>query len=72
MSLDIYNSTSRPVICVSNNDQGWWSCKDNAPMLTVGETYTLVDIDVYDWHSRVFLKEFPGHEFNSILFNEVG
>lgn len=71
MELDIYNNQTRKIVCVSNNDIGWWSCRDNAHLLTVGETYTLTDIDVHDWHSLVTLKEFPGYEFNSVLFEEV-
>ena len=71
MNLNIFNGSIRPVICVSNKDIGWWTCKENAPLLTVGKIYTLVDIEVHDWHSLVTLKEFPDKQFNSVLFKEV-
>lgn len=71
MGLDIFNSNPRRVVCISNEGVGWWSCKNNAHLLTVGQVYNLVDIDVHDWHSLVYLEEFPGVDFNSVLFNEV-
>ena len=71
MELDIFNSNPRQVVCVSNVDNGWWSCSNNAHLLTVGQIYNLVDIDVHDWHSLVYLEEFPGVDFNSVLFEEV-
>lgn len=69
--MDIFNNTKRKVVCVSNHDDGWWACKLNAHLLTVGEIYTLACIDVHSWHSEVYLKEIPGKTFNSVLFEEV-
>lgn len=71
MSLDIHNNWTRPVICVSNNDIGWNTPRENAKLLTVGKIYTLVDAEVHDWHTIVRLAEFPSFGFNSVLFEEV-
>lgn len=69
--MDIFNNEERRVVCVSNEDPSTLWCKKNAPMLTVGETYTVRDIDVHSWHTIVYLREFPGVGFNSVLFEEI-
>lgn len=71
MEIDIHNSNKRTVRCTRNYDGGWWACRKNAPLLTVGEVYNLTYIDVHGWYSEVYLKEIPGKTFNSVLFEEV-
>ena len=71
MELDIHNDWTRPVICVSNEDLGWNTDREKAKLLTVGKIYTLRGIEVHDWHTIVWLKEFPHCQFNSVLFEEV-
>lgn len=71
MELDIRNGTKRKVRCVRNHDDGWWACRNNAHLLTVGEIYNMAFLDVHNWYSEVYLEEFPGKTFNSILFEEV-
>ena len=44
----------------------------NASLLTVGEKYTVIDVEVHSWHTLVTLLEFPNEQFNSVLFEEVG
>lgn len=68
--MDIFNSRVRKLKCVSNEDHGWCSGDENAHLLTVGDTYTMVDIEVHSWHTLVWLEEFPGVEFNSSCFEE--
>lgn len=36
--------------------------------LTVGRIYTVENIDVYDFHSSVEIRELPGIWFNSVNF----
>ena len=69
--MDIYNHTERQVICVSNKDNHFFDCDKNSPLLIVGEKYTVVGIDVWSFHTGVWLQEFPGIEFNSICFEEI-
>ena len=38
--------------------------------LSIGNTYTVENIDVEDWHTDVYLQEFPGIAFNSIFFED--
>lgn len=71
MELDIRNDWVRPVICVSNEDLGWNTDREKAKLLSVGKIYTLQGIEVHDWHTVVWLKEFPHCRFNSVLFEEV-
>lgn len=69
--MDIFNDWTREVVCVRNRDNGCFPCRDNAKFLTVGKKYTVTDIDVHSWYSLVRLKEFPGFQFNSVLFDEI-
>ncbi len=39
--------------------------------LTVNEVYTVEATDVDSYHTDVYLKEFPGKAFNSVLFSDV-
>lgn len=56
--------------CIRNDSDVLGGRKDNS-MLTIGEDYTLANFDVYDLFTLVELEEFPGLEFNSVLFEEV-
>jgi len=49
----------------------WAIPAENAKVLTLVEVYDVERIEVYSWHTKVFLKEFPGVEFNSVWFEEV-
>lgn len=60
--MDIFNNKERRVICVSNH---------NEPTLTVGEQYAVIDVEVHSWYTLVTLREFPGRQFNSVLFKEL-
>lgn len=49
----------------------WGVPIDNTKLLKLGETYTIERTEVHSWHTKVFLKEFPGVEFNSVWFEEI-
>ena len=49
----------------------WGVSAFNAKLLTLGEVYTIKKIEQHSWHTKVFLKEFPDVEFNSVWFEEV-
>ncbi|MCM1215458.1 MAG: hypothetical protein NC548_13175 [Lachnospiraceae bacterium] len=40
-------------------------------ILVKGKVYTISQVDVYGFHTEIYLKEFPGHYFNSVLFQRV-
>lgn len=39
--------------------------------LEVGKEYTVDHTDVHSWVSYVFLKELPGENFNTVMFEDV-
>jgi hypothetical protein len=39
--------------------------------LEKGCTYTVDYVDINDWVSYVFLKEFPGKAFNTVMFDNI-
>ena len=68
--MDINNHNERQVVCVDNNARPIYNL-DNANLLTVGEKYTVIDVEVHSWHTLVTLREFPNEQFNSVLFEEI-
>lgn len=46
----------------------WGVSKYNAEHLTRGECYTVERVEAHSWHTKIFLQEFPGIEFNSVWF----
>lgn len=71
MEFDIWNNKERKVLCVSNREDGMMIGSHNHYLLEVGETYTVENVEVHSWHTLVYLKEFPGKEFNSVVFEEI-
>lgn len=69
--MDIFNNEIRKIVCIDNDDSDAWGFSGTGHLLTVGTEYTLVDVDVHGWHTRVELEEFPNVQFNSILFKEI-
>ena len=69
--MNIWNSSKRDVVCVRNEDNKFFGCDENSPMLEVGKTYTVEEVDVHGWHTEVYLKEIPDVPFNSVLFEEM-
>lgn len=71
--LNFLNNKPRKVVCVKNKDEGLFVCEENSPLLTVGDTYTLVNIEDCSPYifSLVWLEEFPGKMFISTCFEEI-
>ena len=68
--MDIYNSSVREVVCVSNKNNGILACDENSPLLEVGKFYTVKSIEVYGYKTEVEVEEFPNIKFNSNCFKE--
>lgn len=43
----------------------------SAKFLKPGQSYTVLKTDIGNWHTDVYLKEFPSKAFNSVQFTEV-
>lgn len=39
--------------------------------LSLNNTYTIEETIVHGWSTEVYLKEFPGIQFNSVFFEDV-
>ena len=68
--MDIYNTKPRKVLCARLYPTGQFAPCDYKK-LEIGKKYTLVDTEVYDYYTYVYLKEFPGEGFNSVYFDEI-
>lgn len=69
MSMNIHSSRGTKVV-YCNPKAGYSPDQKLAKKhLTVGTTYTVTGTRIHNWHIDVFLKEVPGVEFNSVLFD---
>lgn len=71
MGLNIFDNTPREIMCIRNDEDGMIVGSSNHHLLEIGEIYHVNNIEVYSWHTLIYLDEFPGKEFNSVAFNEV-
>ena len=71
MEFDIWNSSERKVLCTRNDYDGMMVSSYNHHLLEVGKIYTVEDVEVHSRHTLVYLKEFPGVSFNSVVFEEI-
>ena len=70
MVLDIFNNTKRKVICFRNDKDGMMQRSENHHLLEIGKEYILSNMIVHSWYTEVYLEEFPGVPFNSVVFKE--
>ena len=75
MSMDIFTPPGKKVTAyfkggVLQHGQDWQR-EEASKYLKPKKKYTIEKINVYDWHSEVYLKEFPGVQFNSVHFINV-
>ena len=68
--MDINNRSEREVVCIENKDNHFFFCYSNSPLLEIGKTYNVVNVDVHSYHTQIELKEFPNIVFNSVCFEE--
>ena len=69
--FDIWNNAKRQILCTNNKDNTW-SFNDRArEYLNAGEIYTVIDVEVHDWHTRLTLKEIPDRQFHASHFEEI-
>jgi len=71
IGLDISNDKPRKIACRSKNDEGMMASSENHYMLEIGKIYNLQLLEVHSWYTLVYLEEFPGISFNSVVFNDL-
>lgn len=46
----------------------WGGNDDPRGLLESGKTYDIELVDIHTWHTKIYLKDFPGKKFNSVHF----
>ncbi len=46
----------------------WGANDDPRGLLEEGNVYTVETVETHRWHTKYYLKEFPGKKFNSVSF----
>ena len=71
MSMDVNNVKKGDSIIYANPGNGHEDdqeiCRQH---LEVGGEYIVDVVDIHTWHTDVYLKEFTGMVFNSVMFDE--
>jgi hypothetical protein len=68
-SMSLHDQPGDPIVFAHTKRHGSDADRAHAlRYLVKGQTYTIHDIDVGDWSSRVAVTEVPGQWFNSVLF----
>ncbi|SMC63801.1 hypothetical protein [Sporomusa malonica] len=66
---DTVQSGSKVKYTGASDEQVRWGGNDDPRgLLTEGETYEIELIEPHTWHTKYYLKEFPGKKFNSVSF----
>lgn len=69
--MDIY-STPGSKIKFDPKDNGWpYQNEEARKRLEVGSIYTVDRIEVGSWMSYVYIEEYPGYGFNTVLFEDI-
>lgn len=71
MEFNIFNSSERQIVCKNNNDNTWSFDDKASQYLEVGKIYTVIDVEVHSWHTRLTLKEIANRQFHSSHFEEI-
>lgn len=58
-------------IGTTNDQVNWCGHDDPRKYLIKGKEYTISKIEVHSWHTRVYLKEYPGKHFNLLSFEVI-
>lgn len=72
--MNIYSLPGTKVIYtgeVSDSQVRWGIHDDPRGVLTPGKEYIVEKTEVRSYHTKVYLKDFPGWKFNSVWFKEV-
>lgn len=51
--------------------QRWGGNHLPSDYLEIGEIYTIDKVEVFSFHTKIYLKEAPGKKFNSTHFEKV-
>jgi len=74
--MDIYAKAGTKVKFIEDNVSRaqiqWGSNDDPSGLLVIGRIYEIDHTEVHTQHTEVFLKEFPGKQFNSVWFESIG
>lgn len=71
VDFDIYNSKPRQVICCNSDHDSLGG--QSGELLETGRIYNVRKVVVHNWHTEVYLDEFPEEieGFNSVYFQEL-
>jgi hypothetical protein len=72
MSVNIDDEKNMPRYVIYNGEVGAYLHTDNSQLLEKGKKYLMVGMDILDWHTHVYLAEYPSKQFNSVNFDEDG
>ena len=71
MSMNIYSPPGTKIV-YNNPEAGYDHDQQQcSKLLQIGNIYTVAGISVYSYASDLYLKEFPGIIFNTVMFDNI-
>ena len=68
-NFETNNPSTRQVVCISTQKMVWGG--ENGERLTLNRVYNVTAVNQTHSSTMIYLKEFPGVDFNSVLFGEI-
>ena len=68
--MNIYAKNGDKVRFLNRNGHDW-QLKEAAEIMNEGQIYTVDHTDVHGWSTDLYLQEFPGRNFNSVMFEDA-
>lgn len=66
---NIKNATKAKYMGRATDEQVRWGSNDDPRgLLEPGKIYTIADVEVHSYHTKIYLVDFPGLKFNSVHF----
>lgn len=69
--MNIYAKRGAQVVFDHPNNGYSHDMEKCSKLLVIGKNYTIDHTNVYDSSTTVFLQEFPGEHFNSVMFSDA-
>ncbi len=69
--MSIKKGTKVKFTTASDEQVNWGGNDDPRELLKTEEIYKVDKIETHSWHTKIYLRGFPGKKFNSVSFKEV-
>ncbi len=70
--MRIHNGMTVRFAGATDEQVNWGNTDDPRGVLEVGDVYKVDAVEEHNWHTKIYLADFPNLAFNSVCFEEAG